>query len=43
MKNEKLKNKRTVGRPAYIENIQQLTELFKQVANKTITNEERLE
>lgn len=36
---EKLKNKK-VGRPKYQPNIEQLQDLFKQVADKTITNEE---
>ncbi len=39
---EKLKNKKA-GRPKYQPNIEQLKQLFKQVADKTITNEERLE
>lgn len=39
---EKLKNKK-VGRPKYEPNIKQLKHLFKQVTDKTITNEERLE
>lgn len=36
---EKLKIKK-IGRPKYQPNIEQLQELFKQVAEKTITNEE---
>lgn len=32
--------KKSKGRPAYIPNIKQLKELYKQVADKTITNEE---
>ena len=36
---EKLKNKK-VGRPKYQPNIEQLKQLFKQVSEKTITNEE---
>ncbi len=39
---EKLKNKK-VGRPKYEPNIKQLKQLFEQVLEKTITNEERLE
>ena len=39
---EKLKNKKA-GRPKYQPNIEQLKQLFKQVSEKTITNEERLE
>lgn len=39
---KKLKNKK-VGRPKYQPNIEQLKQLFKQVADKTITNEKRLE
>ena len=38
---EKLKNKK-VGRPKYQPNIEQLKQLFKQVSEKTITNEERM-
>ena len=38
---EKLKNKK-VGRPKYQPNIEQLQELYKQVADKKITNEERM-
>jgi hypothetical protein len=38
---EKLKNKK-VGRPKYQPNIEQLKQLFEKVANKTITNEERM-
>lgn len=34
--------KKSKGRPAYIPNIKQLKELYKQVADKTITNEERM-
>lgn len=41
MKNKKLKN-RKVGRPKYNENIEQLKQLFKQVKDKKITNEERM-
>ena len=40
-KMEKLKNKQ-VGRPKYQPNIEQLQELYKQVADKKITNEERM-
>ena len=36
---EKLKNKK-VGRPKYQPNIEQLKQLFKQVEDKTIKNEE---
>ena len=36
---EKLKNKKA-GRPKYQPNIEQLQQLFKQVEDKTITNEE---
>lgn len=36
---EKLKNKK-VGRPKYEPNIKQLKQLFEQVSEKTITNEE---
>lgn len=36
---EKLKNKK-VGRPKYEPNIEQLQQLFKQVEDKTIKNEE---
>ena len=36
---QKLRNKK-VGRPKYEPNIKQLQQLFKQVADKTITNEE---
>lgn len=36
-------NKRSKGRPQYIPKIEELKELFKQVENKKITNEERLE
>ena len=32
--------KKSKGRPQYIPNIKQLKELYKQVADKTITNEE---
>lgn len=39
MENKKLKNKK-VGRPKYKPNLDQLQELFTQVAEKTITNEE---
>ena len=39
---ENIKIKKSKGRPQYIPNIEQLKELFKQVANKTITNEERM-
>ncbi len=39
---QKLRNKK-VGRPKYEPNLMQLQQLFKQVANKTITNEKRLE
>lgn len=38
MENEKLK--RSVGRPQYVVDIEQLQELFKQVEDKTITNEQ---
>ena len=41
-KMEKLNNKQVV-RPKYHPNIEQLQELYKQVAEKTITNEKRLE
>lgn len=34
-----MKNKK-IGRPKYQPNIEQLQDLFKQVAEKTITNEE---
>lgn len=36
---EKLKNSK-IGRPKYQPNIKQLQKLYRQVANKTITNEE---
>lgn len=36
---QKLKNKK-VGRPKYKPDIEQLKQLFKKVADKTITNEE---
>lgn len=39
MENKKLKNKK-IGRPKYQPNIEKLQELFKQVAEKTITNEQ---
>lgn len=39
MENLKI-NKKLKGRPAYIPNIKQLKELYSQVADKTITNEE---
>lgn len=39
MKSKNLKNKK-VGRPKYQPNIEQLQNLFKQVAEKTITNEQ---
>lgn len=43
MKNENIRiNKHSKGRPSYQPNIEQLKELFKQVADKTITNEERM-
>lgn len=38
---KKLKNKK-VGRPKYEPNIKQLKQLFEQVSEKTITNEERM-
>lgn len=41
MKNEKLKNKKTVGRPPYvIKDIKQLQELIFKVKNKELTNED---
>ena len=41
MKNEKLKSKRTVGRPPYIiQDMNQLQELISKVKNKELTNEE---
>ncbi len=40
---ENLKIKKSKGRPQYHPNIEQLKELFREVANKKITNEERLE
>lgn len=36
---EKLKNKKA-GRPKYLPNIKQLKELYQQVKEKTITNEQ---
>lgn len=36
---EKLKNKKA-GRPKYLPNIEQLMELYQQVEEKTITNEQ---
>lgn len=39
MKSKNLKNKK-VGRPKYQPNIEQLQNLFKQVAEKTIKNEQ---
>ena len=39
MENKKLKNKK-VGRPKYVANLDLLQRLYKQVAEKTITNEE---
>lgn len=39
MKNLKI-NKKSKGRPKYKPNIKQLKELYSQVADKTITNEE---
>lgn len=39
MKNEKLKNKKSVGRPPYIENMTKLRELYLKVENKELTNE----
>ncbi len=45
MENVKIKKslQNRVGRPKYKENTKELKELFKQVANKEITNEQRLE
>lgn len=40
MKNEKLKNKKSVGRPPYIENMTRLRELYLKVKNKKLTNQE---
>lgn len=40
MKNEKLKNKKSVGRPPYIEDIVRLEELYLKVENKELTNQE---
>lgn len=41
MNNKNIKKSRnSVGRPKYIPNTKQLKELFKQVADKTITNED---
>ena len=40
---ENINIKRLKGRPQYIPKIEELKELFKQVENKTMTNEERLE
>lgn len=42
MENKNLKIKRKKGRPAYAPDFSQLQDLFKQVADKTITNEERM-
>lgn len=40
---ENLKIKKSKGRPAYTPDLHQLQDLFRQVADKTITNEERME
>lgn len=41
MKNEKLKNKKSVGRPSYIiKDIKQLQELILKVRNRELTNEQ---
>lgn len=39
---ENLKIKKSKGRPSYQPNIKQLKELYSQVADKKITNEERM-
>ncbi len=43
MENKNIKINKKRGRPKYYENIVQLKQLFKQVKDKKITNEERLE
>ena len=41
MENKKLKkSKNGVGRPKYVADVEQLRQLFKQVSEKAITNEE---
>lgn len=43
MENKNIKINKKRGRPKYNENIEQLKQLLKQVKDKKITNEERLE
>lgn len=43
MENKNIKINKKRGRPKYYENIVQLKQLLKQVKDKKITNEERLE
>lgn len=42
MENKNLKIKKSKGRPKYKPNIKQLKELYRQVKDKKITNEERM-